>query len=675
MTSGPRSTAPSGRRDRRLLIAAAVALPVAVAACAVVGLPPLLPALLAVLGFFAVRPVPGMAYVFVVLNAPLGLRFSGLEGLVGDAFGGRDYALGLSVAAVTGVHALRMVVRRRWRHTQLIAGVVALMVLGVWSLIGVANHGPAQTAVGLRLTVMPLLLLLVMTALPRPDVLRMVTVAAWLMMANVAATVAELIIGPAQLVEWGFEEGRNVRYIGNTFRAPGLTEFNAELGILAGAFLLGYATLWLARGGRPTRWSWHLGAVSALVCLALSTSRSGALLLVGGVVAAAVANRSGSAAARRRARLVGLGVIVCVLAGFVAVGATGANSLFQRFEIWSGLLGGDLPLWGGGIGAAGAATVSRVAGGEQIFVDNYFVSVALQYGLPMMVVLIAAVGYLLFWLWRRGATRPSAVLHVAVLAGLSGASLVVEAWEYLGAMMCLAIFVGYGRHLDADKESEDVPADTGIAGQIDADTVVLPPPRPATDAPTVVMPRVPPSRPPAAHPPWPAAMPGPSVPPAAPPGYPPAAPPGYPPAGPYRPAAGTRRRAVEEPRWQGDGATTWLPPAESGRSSPERPRRRSAGEPYGQAVEQAQWPPGVDSHHPSAQPPHRRAANRPYEPSSQEPYRPPAADPYRNPAEQPAWRSGAEAYGPPAERRWRPPPDPRRRRAEESHWPPAEEPN
>ncbi|MFG3421351.1 hypothetical protein [Micromonospora sp. NPDC048063] len=662
MTSGARSAAPSRRRDRRLLIAAAVALPVAVAACAVVGLPPLLPAFLAAFGFLAVRPVPGLAYVFVVLNAPLGLRFAGVEGLVGDAFGGREYALGLSAAAVTGVHALRAAVRGRWSNEQLIAGVVVLVVLGVWSLIGVAHHGPAQTVAGLRLTVMPLFLLLVMTALPRPDVVRMVTVAAWLMIANAAATVAELIIGPAQLVAWGFEEGRNVRYIGDTFRAPGLTEFNAELGILAGAYLLGYVTLWLAPGGRPTRWSWHLGAVCAVVCLALSTSRSGALLVVAGVVAAAVANRSGSAAARRRARLVGLGVIVCVLAGFVVVGATGARSLFQRFEIWSDLLGGDLPLWGRGIGAAGAATVSRVAGGEQIFVDNYFVSVALQYGLPMMVVLLAAVGYLFFWLWRRGATRPSAVLHVAVLAGLSAACLVVEAWEYLGAMMGLAIFVAHGRFLDADKEPQSR-SEPGVVGQIDAETVVLQTRQSPTDAPTVVMPRVPPSRPAAAQPSWPGSPPGSPV---TPPPAPPAQPPG--PARPYGPPAGPQRRPAQEPRWQGGEEATWSPPAEPGRSSPDRPRRRSAGEPSGHPVEQPQWQPVAESRRPPAEPPHRRSANRPYGPSPQEPYRPPVADPYPNPAEQPGRLSGTEAYGP-AERHRRPPADPRWRRAEESHWP------
>ncbi|MCO1597946.1 hypothetical protein M8C17_22625 [Micromonospora sp. RHAY321] len=499
MTTGRRavrSPGPIRWRTVKILLGAIAAVPVAAVVCALGGLSPLLPVFVVALAALAVFPVPGLAYVLVVLNAPLGLRHAGVEGLVGDAFGGREYALGLSAAAVAGVHALRCVLRGGWSRVQVAGGVATMVVLGVWSLIGIANHGPAQTVAGLRLTVLPLLLLLALMSLRASEMTRIVTVAAWLLMANGVATIAELIIGPKQLVQWGFEEGRAVRYIGDTFRAPGLTEFNAELGIFAGAYLLGYVALWLTSGGRPTRWSWHVGAVAAVVCLALSTSRSGALLVVGGVIAAAVGNRSGGAATRRRARLVGLGVVVCVAAGFVAVGATGARSLFQRFEVWSGLLDGNLPLWGRGIGAAGAATVSRVASGEQIFVDNYFVSVALQYGLPMMAALIIGIGYLLVRLWRRASTRPSAVPWLAVLTGLAGAFLVIEAWEYTGAMMCLAVFAAYGTHLDPLPSSPQNP--TGMATGVGpppavppvAHPPVQPPERRPVDAETVVLPRI-----------------------------------------------------------------------------------------------------------------------------------------------------------------------------------------
>ncbi|GGL89075.1 hypothetical protein [Micromonospora yangpuensis] len=389
-----------------------------------------------------------LGYVLVVLNAPLGLWMIGLEGLVGAAFGGREYVLSVSATAVVCVLFALACWHGRWSRAQLRAAGAVLLVLTVWSLIGVAHHGLAQTLVGVRLTLVPLLLLVVLTALRRDQLETVLTMLSWLLVANAVAAVGELLVGPARLVRWGFEEDRAVRYIGDTFRVPGLTEFNGELGILAGAFLLGYVALWLTRDARPTRRTWHAGGVAAVLCLALSTSRSGALLVVAGVLGAVLLDRSGGAAGRRRARLVGLGVVGCVAVGFVAVGATGARSLFERFDVWAGLLGGGVPPWGLGVGGVGAATTSRVTSSAQVFVDNQFVSVGLQYGLWAMVVLLAGVGYGLLRLRRRSATRTGTVVHLAVLAGLAAAAMVIEAWEYPGAMLCLAGFVAYGLRLD-----------------------------------------------------------------------------------------------------------------------------------------------------------------------------------------------------------------------------------
>ncbi|RQW84853.1 hypothetical protein DKL51_29405, partial [Micromonospora globispora] len=301
-TSDP-TAAPARRRllavrpSRRLMIGAGLLL-VAMVAALLAGLSPLLPVVLVAVAAVAVRPVAGLGYVLIVLNAPLGLWFVGVEGAVGGAFGGRDYALGLSAAVVICVLFALTAFRHRWTRRQLAGAGVALLVVAVWSLIGFAHHGVAQTLVGVRLTVLPVLLLAVLFSLTLRQVLPLMTVLAWLLVANAVASVAELIVGPARLVQWGFEENTAVRYIGDTFRVPGLTSFNAELGILAGAYLLGYVALWLTRGARPTRRSWHAGGLASVLCLALSTSRSGALLVAGGVVAAVVLNRSGGAAGR-----------------------------------------------------------------------------------------------------------------------------------------------------------------------------------------------------------------------------------------------------------------------------------------------------------------------------------------------------------------------------------------
>jgi hypothetical protein len=107
----------------------------------------------------------------------------------------------------------------------------------------------------------------------------------------------------------------------------------------------------------------------------------------------------------------------------------------------------------------GAATTSRVTSGPQVFVDNYFVSVALQFGPVLGVALVAAVGYALWRLCRRTADRPVSVLFVALLAGLACSFLVIEAWEYPGAMMCLGLFVAHGLRLKA------VPSDHAETGE------------------------------------------------------------------------------------------------------------------------------------------------------------------------------------------------------------------
>ncbi|MFG1895547.1 hypothetical protein ACGFIP_16180 [Micromonospora zamorensis] len=457
--------------SRRLAVTGALLILLAVVACLLTGLSPLLPVFLVLLFVLAVSPVVGLGYALVVLNTPLGLWFLGAEKVVGDAFGGRDYALGLSAAVVVCVLFALTVVLHRWTRRQLVCASVAMLVVGVWSLIGFADHGVAQTLVGVRLTVLPVLLLAVLFSLTRRQVLPLMTVLAWLLVANAVASLGELAVGPARLVRWGFEEDTAVRYIGDTFRVPGLTSFNAELGILAGAYLLGYVALWLTPTARPDRMSWHAGGVASVLCLVLSTSRSGALLVAGGLVAAVVLNRSGGAAGRRRARIVGLGVVAAVAAGFVALGMAGATSLFQRFDVWADLFDADVPVWGLGIGGVGAATTSRVTSSQQIFIDNYFVSVALQFGPVLGVALLAATGYLLWKLWRRTAERPGSVLLVALLAGLACSFLVIEAWEYPGAMMCLGVFAAYGRHLDA----ADLPPAAGATAQT---TTAAPAPSP-----------------------------------------------------------------------------------------------------------------------------------------------------------------------------------------------------
>jgi hypothetical protein len=376
----------------------------------------------------------GLGYAMVVMTVPLGLWMLGLQRLTG-----RDYVLNLSSAVVVCALAAAVVLRRggslpmRW----VAAGAAGVAVAVVWAVIGVAHHGPGQTAAGLRIIVVPIAMIVIVTALPAPAVASLLTLESWLVVANAAAGLAELAIGPARLVQAGFSDERNVRYINGVFRVPGLTEFNAELGMLAGAYLLGYLACWMTPGVRPVRWSWHAGALSAAACLMLSTSRSGVVLVVAGLLAAVLRRRSALSVAVAGA------VVVATTGAFAVLGAAGSNSLFERFAVWGHLLRG-VPPAGFGIGGAGAATYSRVAGSAPVFVDNYFLNLGLQFGPVVMGLFVVAVLVALVRLVRGCAAHPGWVMPIALLAGTVAASLVIDSWEFPAAMLALFLFCAHG---------------------------------------------------------------------------------------------------------------------------------------------------------------------------------------------------------------------------------------
>ncbi|MET8148633.1 hypothetical protein ACIBSW_35375 [Actinoplanes sp. NPDC049668] len=387
----------------------------------------------------------GLGYTMVVVAVPLGLWLLGIQKVAGLAFGGRDYVLNLSGSVVVCALAVAVVLRRgwtlplRWVNVALAVGLAA----AAWSAVGVAHHGLGQTLTGLRLILVPVAMIVVVVALRPAAVRRLLTLLSWLVVANAVAGLVELAVGPARLVRIGFSEDRNIRYIDGVFRVPGLTTFNAELGMLAGVYLLGYLACWLTPRARPRRWSWHAGAVAATTCLAMSTSRSGALLVLGGVLGAVLLPRSRSRARRVAMLALAGGLVVAVVGAFAVLGAAGSRSLFERFGVWAGLLRG-VPAAGFGIGGAGAATYSRVADSPPVFVDNYYLNLGLQFGPVVMAVLIAAVVGALAWLAKNSAARPQWVMPIALVAGLAAASLVIDTWEFQAAMLAAFLFCAHG---------------------------------------------------------------------------------------------------------------------------------------------------------------------------------------------------------------------------------------
>ncbi|WP_018217364.1 hypothetical protein [Salinispora vitiensis] len=382
----------------------------------------------------------GLHFVLVACTAPLPL--AGLSWLL---FDGRPWVFSLAGAVVTCLLAVAVVLRHGWelpvRWAEI--GAAAALVLMVWSVIGVAHHGLAQTVTGLRLILVPVAFLVIVGALASGAVPRLLTALAVLVIANAVAGVAEVLIGPTTLVSWGFSPEHNVRYIDGVFRVPGLTEVNAELGMLAAAYLLGYLACWITPRARPRVVLWHVAAAAAVLCLVLSTSRSGALLVVGGMAGALILPHTRS----RSRRLVAIALTGLIAAGitamFVLIGAGGSSSLFQRFAVWRDLLAGA-SLVGDGIGAAGGATYSRVADSPPQFVDNYFLNVGLQFGPVVMVLLVGATVFALVWLARGSVRRPEFVMPIALVSGLAAASVTLDSWEFTAAMLTLILFGHHG---------------------------------------------------------------------------------------------------------------------------------------------------------------------------------------------------------------------------------------
>jgi hypothetical protein len=71
-----------------------------------------------------------------------------------------------------------------------------------------------------------------------------------------------------------------------------------------------------------------------------------------------------------------------------------------------------------------------------------------------------------------------------LLAGLSAACLMIEIWEYAGAMMCLALFVGYALRIESPAVVDPEPP----VSATDASTSATPSPTSATPPPTSAAP-------------------------------------------------------------------------------------------------------------------------------------------------------------------------------------------
>ncbi|MFI7587860.1 O-antigen ligase family protein [Spongisporangium articulatum] len=319
----------------------------------------------------------------------------------------------------------------------------SLLVLAPWLIEGTIQESFGQAFTGLRITTFPVLAVAIGLSLSRNAFRFMMSAAAVIMAANGVASLYERAVGVEGLLAAGITYGDQVTEIGNhVLRAPGLMRNSFHLGLFSAAFVVLVMLSAVLAEERLSRWVYLVGLPGAAACLLLSTSRTSLVLVAVSALMCAV--MSDPASRIGRASRVGAAVLLPVLPiGVALVGAGSTTSLFQRFGVWQDLFGSRLNLFGHGLGSVGAASFSQFSSADKVFVDNYWLSLAFQFGaLVLLVVYLAFIALLIAVVTGRVPQGPARAM-AAVLVSVGAASILLEVWEYPGAMALLGFGFGH----------------------------------------------------------------------------------------------------------------------------------------------------------------------------------------------------------------------------------------
>ena len=272
---------------------------------------------------------------------------------------------------------------------------LAFIVLSYGFLVGVLNVGIVNSALELRIFLVPILFYLVARTLPFETILKLFKFLGYSLFINAICCVGELLVGVDFLTSHfpSFVYGTTVRQIGSSLRAPGLMRSNEFLGLTAAIFLI---TLVYERIHVRiiSKTQFGIFFLSASGCLILSTSRSAYLMVVAGWI---LIGSTKSIATKVFQRV--LVPIVIVYVTF-KIYVPKVNVLSSRTLVWNDILTSS-NLVGHGFGSIGSATSSRfstvatfnyaIGNSSAVFSDNYYVSLIYQFGKILGPMLIAAI--------------------------------------------------------------------------------------------------------------------------------------------------------------------------------------------------------------------------------------------------------------------------------------------
>jgi hypothetical protein len=401
---------------------------------------------------------PWLALLFAVSAPQLGLvvRMLSIDGTAVNTATWIGAALG--VVGTVGSKLRRHMSGRAW-----VVVVSVLFVLGVGAVVGLANLHVVQFVQGFKILTLPILGAIIAQSLRLIDLLRLMRCLTVVVVASAFAAVVQQAIGPAALVASGLEAGTTVRTYDGLLRASGLAMTNYDLGSFAAVFTAISIVWWKKCEATSTGRTWVLIGVGAgVVLLFTSIYRTGFLLVFLSIGMWLVTARSLKPATR-------LAIGVLCLAGvylFDAAGYGGTDSLQAREAVWSAILDdGTFPLFGNGVGSAGAASNSSFSD-ARVTTDNYFLNILVQFGAVGFLIILGIIRWAVVSLVM---ARADDLLHGGyVLAAAIACFWFVEFWEYSGAMMLSVAVAVACRSIRQDQRDRPPLAfslsDTGGAG-------------------------------------------------------------------------------------------------------------------------------------------------------------------------------------------------------------------
>jgi len=305
-------------------------------------------------------------------------------------------------------------------------------------VVGVTNLEPLQAINGTRIFLEPIACGVVGFSLTKDEIKGLTRFAVIAVTMSLIAAIVQNALGVTGLVAHGIEHGSNFRLIDGVIRPPGLFLTHFGFGSFAGVVAT-VCVIWLPELGSSRKWRVFAVMVSVSAMLA-STTRVAFLFLMTGVLLWIVTSY------RRRVveKVVALFTVTAVLWWTLVHGIGGLDSWASRIDLWSRLVETYRPsFFGLGIGSVGSSSLSSFnVSGPRVVVDNYFISLVLQFGIPVSAIIVIMIMGLAVWMCQM---RRSSGLYYSglLLVSMLVAFMFNEFWEMRSAMALLALVVGY----------------------------------------------------------------------------------------------------------------------------------------------------------------------------------------------------------------------------------------